>query len=286
MGADEVMGFQTEAEVVKELTIRAFGVQTPVRDGRDGVPFIVMPEGCTIGEIESMLPSPLRIKNRVQVETPEDFVTYFARFAGPGAIITVDTAGACITCTLDYSEDADTPAWGDHMLVCQPKEDWRYRAWSEISGRYMEQTPFAEWLEDRVVDVAVPDAADLLEVASTLQAKKELTFRSAVRLDNGTTQLQCDETLEATAGKGAKIDIPQQIVIGVPVFANTAPVRIDARLRYRVERGTLRFAIVIADPKAIREKALQRVVDVIRTGVQRDPDQPQVPILRGSITKP
>lgn len=77
-------------------------------------------------------------------------------------------------------------------------------------------------------------------MATTLQAKTEVNFSSSKRLDNGQTVLNYSEAINATAGAGA-IEIPNKFTLGMRIFKNGGGYSINARLRYRLGHGKVKF---------------------------------------------
>ena len=81
----------------------------------------------------------------------------------------------------------------------------------------------------------------MLDMATTIQAKTDINFSSAKRLQNGQVQLQYTETIDARAGANGALEIPKEFTLGLRIFKNGGGYRLKARLKYRLNAGTLKF---------------------------------------------
>lgn len=161
--------------------------------------------------------------------------------------------------TTSFHERAD---FRDHRAeyAFPLSEEWL--AWTKIAGEqtWLGQGEFAELLEARVLDVldpsAVPEStkqiADKLEMklatpAAILTCSKGLALKAtqnvvqAVSLSSGETEIQFAEKHES-AGKGATV-VPSAFALRVPIFRGGAPYVVLARLRYRLNEGSVRWGV-------------------------------------------
>lgn len=129
-----------------------------------------------------------------------------------------------------------------------------------------------------VGEVGSPDGATLLEVCRTLEAKKKVDFKSAIRLADGSTQFTYDEDVQGSARQG-QLAVPEQFSLGIPVFENGAKYRADVRLRYRIQDGgNLIMWLELIRPHKIIEDAVKQ----LRADISA---QTELPILNGSPSK-
>ena len=147
---------------------------------------------------------------------------------------------------------------------------------------------FAEFLEDNFLNIVEPDGATVLQAAAHLEAKKTVSFKSGVRLDNGAVQLSYEENVDGK-GKGNLVNLSQftlgipveenvdgkgkgnlvilsQFTLGIPVFENGDPVAVEARLRYRIKDDALTFTYLLNNP----QKVLDAAFDAVLTKVQAE----------------
>jgi uncharacterized protein YfdQ (DUF2303 family) len=136
---------------------------------------------------------------------------------------------------------------------------------SGANGKQMSQADFARFIEDNAPDCVAPSAADMIEIARSLEAKKAVNFSSAVRLDNGQSQLTYEETIQGTAAKG-RLVVPELFDIGSPVFEGDGRYAVTARLRYRIaEGGKLSLWYDLVRPHKIIEDAVKELRLVIES---------------------
>jgi uncharacterized protein YfdQ (DUF2303 family) len=166
----------------------------------------------------------------------------------------VDRGEFKITAVFDEHGKA-TAGWRRHraMLVLTPSDEWK--DWSDISGKLQPQLEFSEVLEDHLQDIREPDAATLLEIATTLQARKDLKFRSGIRLASGAISFEFDESLDASAGRAGNLAVPETITLALCPFEGVDPYRVTARLRFRIANGSLKLGIVLDRPKVLVKDA-------------------------------
>ena len=128
----------------------------------------------------------------------------------------------------------------------------------------MTQSEFAEWIEDNMADIQDPGAAQLLDVATTIQATTGINFSSAKRLQNGQVQLQYTETIEARAGATGALEIPREFTLGLRIFKNGGGYLLKARLKYRLHSGGVKFHYELDRPERSVEDAFAGYVAILR----------------------
>jgi hypothetical protein len=126
----------------------------------------------------------------------------------------------------------------------------------EHNGTQLRMVEFAEFLEDRVIDVLhlIPEEDELsedlqkfinagggealiatpqrlVELSRGLQVNENSAIREVNRLNSGEAQILF--TSEHTDGNGEPLRVPSLFLIGIPVFRNGPIYRLAARLRYR-----------------------------------------------------
>lgn len=156
-----------------------------------------------------------------------------------------------------------TAGWGDHRstLTLQKTPEWE--AWTRASGQMVDQEQFAEFLEDHVGEVREPDGAELLEVATSIQASIGATMKSAIRLDSGQVQVAYEESIEARAGKAGALTIPTRVVLALTPYEGGEPYKVEARFRYRLANGALKLGVVLDRPDDVLKAAFADVVKAV-----------------------
>jgi uncharacterized protein YfdQ (DUF2303 family) len=224
----------------------------------DGHPFVVLPAGAELKDVESFMGTPLRKKGSVVLNDVASFIAYvlaektsstrlYGSYKEPGFVAVFN----------DHT--AEGPDWKDYRAsyACPLSTEWK--EWLGASGRKMSQADFAAFIENNLPDIAVPPAADMLEISRSLEAKKKVNFASGIRLSNGQNELTYEEQVSGTANKG-KLSVPEEFVIGVPVLEGGIKYAVTARLRYRIaDGGSLAMWFELVRPHKILEDAVQAV---------------------------
>jgi uncharacterized protein YfdQ (DUF2303 family) len=251
-----------------ELALAAKAIQT-----HEGTAHLVLPEGHKhidlTAAIEQAAARPNRKRGIIQLLDLDSFLTYVKQQGDPASTyIYADIDSRSLTAVFNEHtplEYAGQPGWRDHRAVYTAALSPEFANWSKNDRTPMEQEPFAIFIEDNIADVIEPAGTVLLEVASSLQAKTDVNFSAAKRLDNGQVQFVYQENTTATAG-GGSIDIPREFVLGMRLFKGAAGYRVKARLKYRLGGGKLKFWYELDRPHLAIEAAFNEYVQQARGG--------------------
>lgn len=205
---------------------------------------IVVPSDCEV-EILPPIDKPLtHIKQTVELLDAASFVAYVTAFRTPHTRIFADQQALSFMAVMDYHEaEGAVPAYGHHVARYSPPRAKEWERWKAIDGAPISQVEFAHFLEENLVDIAEPDGADVLEVATRLEARRKVSFESATRLDNGANEFVYREDIEQKGGAKGTVRVPAHLMLSLPVFFGGPLYRIKAFLRYRINDGALKFAI-------------------------------------------
>jgi uncharacterized protein YfdQ (DUF2303 family) len=222
-------------------------------------------------EYTNRLPAPLRKTGTVVVEDVASFADYYRKHGDGSSEVYVNIDQRRITAVLD-AHQLEGPRWGQHRLVLALKATEAWNAWIGNDRKEQSQQQFAEFIEDRLSDIREPVAADMLEIATTFQAKSKVNFTSALALSNGERKLVFEETTDASAGSKGNLEVPTRFKIAVkalelPVADGEDPVYygINARFRYRIQSGQLKVLYLLEEPAAIMRDAVLAVVGQVET---------------------
>lgn len=219
---------------------------------------------------------PRRKEGTTTVRDVASFAEYWGKHATAGeSEIYADRDRCTLTAVLDAHSSAEAH-WGEHRLVLGLQFSEAFKAWRAHDGRAMDQEAFAEFLEDNRADIIQPPAAEMLEIATSLQASTKAEFQSAVALSNGQRKLSYVEDTSAKAGQRGDLTIPTEIVLGVQVFDGaTVADRLTARFRYRIANGKLSLHYKLDRPADVIASAFEGVIHEVT-------DACQATVLRGT----
>lgn len=220
-----------------------------------------------VHDLERYGAAPARIRRKIEVTEVVSFVDYWQRFATDRSEIHADLEARKFRAVLDANAP-DRPSWEEHTctLLCRTSTEWN--AWKGGDGHPMDQVKFAEFIETNAIDIIEPSAAEMKEIALTLQAKKKVSFSSGVRLENGQIQLGYHETIEGAAGPKGDLRIPEKFKLALRIFQGGDKYEVEAHLRYRINEGNLTFFYQIIRPERLLEDAFEQVKVKIKTGCQ------------------
>lgn len=288
--ADGVQRLLTDGVLAKPITYTAEGKQgEPVRAAS-----ALVPDGYRIEHLpwERTHERPFAKRADRTFSDVDSLVAYVKAHARPGETAVYVTPGgtgwnAFVEAVIDdHAEGASGAAgWGDHRASVHLPQSAQLRTWVAQNDKYLDQIAFAEFIEANLPDIIEPDAAELLEVVSSLQSTNKVAFNSAVRLDNGQVQVKYSEEISATAGRESTLEIPQEFKIAVPVFEFGTRYAVKARLRYRVREQKLVLAYVLERLDDIVRNALatgdDSVLATLRAQLSSGDDAP-IPVYLGS----
>jgi uncharacterized protein YfdQ (DUF2303 family) len=254
-----------DADAVIDLATRAalpFGVAAD-ENGNATTLIHTLPSGASVSvtDLERYLPAPRRARGTVRPQTVEAFSDYVTRHAEPGTTIWVDGEARRLTAILDDHHGVapgteQVPGHGEHRAVLDLAHTPEWNHWVTNDCRKFTQSDFAEHIEDGAAEIVVPNAAEMLELASSFHARSSAVFRSAKRLQSGEVQMQYDEEVTATAGKSGDLVVPSDFTLAVAPFVGEPSYKLTARLRYRISSGTLSLSYKLDRPHEVIRHAL------------------------------
>jgi uncharacterized protein YfdQ (DUF2303 family) len=263
---------QREAiEMIEELVSASHEPTIPVAPlPTQGPPYVALPEGYRLQTVH--VPDfPTRIVQQVIMHDAVAFSRYIQQFCLPGTMIFLDEEQRTYRAILDYhsggagDESQEFPRWCDHLVTYTAATSTEWNTWIGRDRQTFTQAQFAAFLEDNQLDAVKPAGAQLLEIAKTLEAKADVSYSSAIRLESGAARLHFDETIKGTACAGT-VEIPRDIVLGIPVLKNGPVDMVSARFKYRLKDRQLMLWYEIARP----EKVLERNLAVVTAAIEQN----------------
>ncbi|MGO4364494.1 YfdQ family protein [Pseudomonas sp. PAB10] len=261
-------------QAIQQLVTLAQALGKPIDHPGLAAPIALLPEGVSVENLEHLLPAPSRTRQKLTVLDAESFIEYVNRFANPAtAVFCNGPEGRTFSAVIDYHQPA-APAWRDHVATYRCPTTIEWGRWKENDRKRMDQATFAEFIEENVKDITQreneatdPCAADMLEISRTLEAKKNITFRQGIRLDNGQVQLTYNEEIDGRAGEAGQLRIPEQFFIAVKPFLGGDAFCVPARFRYRILEGRLQMWFELVRPDKVLEEAYNAVRQKIQSAI-------------------
>lgn len=233
-------------------------------------PAVVVPDGHKVVFLEAAVfnahrQAPERKTGSVQVQQVASLLEYWSLYADEDSRAFADPATVSVRAILDYhhSSAERTARWLQHQCTLTLTKTHEWDTWTEWDGKPRTQGDFADFLEDNAPDIVEPNAATFVEAARDLRAKSEVNFQSAQVAKDGSINFAYQEETKGSFGK-ANMEIPERFTIAVPVFDGMERVRIQARLRYRINQGKLTMWYSLFRADYHEREAFQAVVNQIQ----------------------
>jgi uncharacterized protein YfdQ (DUF2303 family) len=238
----------------------------------EGVGFHVGRSG-QITDWSALLDHPRRRIGLRRLREPESFADVVNRLEVPGeTTLWADLDGDSITAVFDDDQVTQIVgtegAWRQDraILALAQSEDWA--AWTRMNGQIVGQRAFGEFIEDQAHCIIRPSSAEMLEVATTLTAKRTLDYGSRTRLDNGDMEFKFVEETSMRAGRaGASVEIPSSFTVAVSPWVGTKPVEIVARLRVRPDGDGVKIGFRFLRLEAAKEQAFRDLTSEVHASV-------------------
>jgi uncharacterized protein YfdQ (DUF2303 family) len=229
-------------------------------------------------DLERYLEVPRTTRGHADLHDPDGFIAYVNRLSDTErTTVWADEKAGTITAVLDDHADADAAGWRQHTvkLTLRADEDWQ--RWVALDRKLSSHQEFADFIDGNYHVITRPDAATMREVSTSMQAKRNVTFNSQVRLDNNDVQLTYVENTTAQAGKNGSLEVPREFDIQLSPFVGCDPIPLTARLRYAIVDGHLRLGFVLIRPDLARLDVFESTVRKIHDELLGD-----IPVLYGT----
>jgi uncharacterized protein YfdQ (DUF2303 family) len=232
------------------------GTNALVEISKDGVSAI------PANVFDDYLLAPRSREGTATVTNLDSFIDHTNRFKGPDSIIFADDnrTSPKLTSVLDYHPQGAPglaePAFGRHRAVYAFPLSDEWKAWSKQNKNQMNMVQFAEFLEDRIIDVLAPgdtviegdqlkmvdvlggqdrlaSPSRLIELSRGLQVYENAVINESHKLSSGEGEISFQA--EHSDGQGKPLVVPTCFLIAIPVFHKGAAYQVLARLRYRAK---------------------------------------------------
>ena len=157
--------------------------------------------------------------------------------------------------------------WRQHRVILELRHSSEWADWAKIDNQLLEQTVFAEFVEDHISSIAEPDAGRLLDIAQTLKGHVDTQWKQQKLLANGQTAFVWEERVEAKAGQKGDLAIPNELTLALRPFQGSDPVGVDARFRFRPSAEGIRLGVRLVEREHVLENAFAEIVTAIDEGI-------------------
>lgn len=258
---------KTEAAVVAELTRQSDG-EAHVQIEASGIYLVPTADGgLRVVDTDEFGQVPRHAKASRVVTDAASFATYVNRHRTPGTEVYAHTNTASVVAVIDSHQGTDgLPGWQKHLLTLKLEHSKPWAAWANADGKWFDQEEFAEFLENRYSEVIEPTPAQMIDIATSFEAKKGVDFKAGFRGDSGEVKLQYEETIKTKAGQKGELEIPKKIQLALRPYVGGPVYSIWANFRYRITANGLRLGFILERPENILDAAFADVVTDIRDG--------------------
>lgn len=258
---------KTEAAVVASIQQQADG---EAHQSIEAGEIYLIPNGdgqLRVVTTDEFADTPRHVHAARVVTDAASFVAYVNRHKVAGTEIYAHTNSSSVVAVIDSHEGTDGVAgWQKHRLTLGLEKSKAWAAWEQADGKLVDQSTFADFLDDRYLDVIEPAPAVLIDIARTFQAKTKVDFESGVREASGDVTLNYAEQTTAKAGQKGNIEIPARIQLALRPYVGGPIYSIWASFRYRLNGGSLLLGFKLERPENVLEAAFADIVTEIRDG--------------------
>lgn len=236
-------------------------------------------------DLDARMPHPRRRTGTVVVKAMAAFIAMTKRFSSEATVIYCDdgqrpTFTAVLNDHLRYGDG--TPGHRDHRIVYAPELSPEWQAWTGRDGKLQDSSSFAEFLEERALDLVDPAAqipastqkvidalgvsvaapATVRGLARDITIHVRSTVKEARNLQSGEAQIVFDT--QHTDSSGNKLTIPGAFLVAIPIYRGELPFLFVARLRYRVKDGQVLWAFQLAQTDLAKREVMAEMITTIR----------------------
>jgi hypothetical protein len=209
--------------------------------------------------------------------TPESFAMVVKDHRDARTKVFADSEKSSIVAVFDYLQtggrsESRERGWGQLRAEIGFAESRKLKEWKRTL-EWMSQADFANFIEDHLEDMLEPSGHDLLLIATDLEASSTGSFKGKVNLDNGSVRLAYQDEVETT------VDVPKNLILGIPLFEHGDRYRLGARLRFNVGGGSVKFRLLFTNLADAKEQEFERIVQEIE-------EKTGEPIYRGRLALP
>lgn len=241
----------------------------PVTISEGAKPFVTVPDGFKVRDIEDLLVAPVRKRGSVALLDSVSFSQYLSKhLQHDGTVLYANVdfdLSKCDIVAIINDHKAYAPQWRDHLALYSPKLSREWRTWLGHDRKMFTQSEFATFIEDNLPDLAsqpgLPTAGEMLQMALSFEANHTKTFKKTIDLQAGGVALEFVD--KADTETTTKMDLFKRFAIGIPVFdathasaATEVGYPIESRLKFRQKDTGLVFWYELIRPDRVFRQAV------------------------------
>jgi uncharacterized protein YfdQ (DUF2303 family) len=211
-----------------------------------------------VHELEAYRIAPKARKGVAKVNTLESFIALTNRHKDAGSAIFAQTTwpDPSLTAVINYHDIENTPRYMNHRIKYEFPITPEFNTWIKNNQEPMAQIDFATFLEEHSAELAEPTDIEkrdfeklfkerfatpneLVDLSRSLEIYVGSKVKQGVRLSSGERTIEFKE--EHSGANGERIEIPGLFIISIAAFMDSEPVRILARLRYKMPSGEVKW---------------------------------------------
>ena len=210
------------------------------------------------GLVEEYRVAPPRRKGTATADTLASFVELTNRHKDANSALfgRAIWPSPSLTAVLNYDAEGVGARFGDHRVVYAFPLTEEFKAWVGCNAKPMDQEVFAAFLEEHAAELAAPmdgerseyerlfgeamaTPQEVVMLSRHLEVFVNAKAKQGVRLQSGERVVEFSE--DHVNAKGERITIPGVFMVSLRAFVDGEPVRIPARLRYRISGGDIKW---------------------------------------------
>lgn len=269
----------------------------PITISDDSPSLIAVPDGYSLESSEVFRDEfreyPRRIRGESLHQTEGSFIDHLLMYKTVGTRVFADPSNhpfPMLRAVYDYDlepavegqsmgPDIIRANWRQHTAVWNIGLSKEWTAWVRFDRDWMSHVQLAEFLEERVVDVLLPDPKGMSEhttqlverldlkmgtpsmlvmMSRNLTINADVSVQSVQTLSSGEVSLTYMETHKD--GQGAPIKIPNAFLIGVPFTLDGPLYQILVRLAYRIREGKVMWSYRLHALELVKQHAFDEIV--------------------------
>lgn len=232
-------------------------------DAPDGAIAVPLPAGYTLQRLDPLDRPLTHTKQHVTLHDEASLVAYLGTFkseqsrlfAEPGFLSAVP-GRARIVAAIDYHK-AEGPQRVDHVATYMPRYSEAWQRWHKACAQPLGQVELAEFIEECRADIAEPDASGLIDMVRLFKASKKVEYDSVTYQSDGRVKLHYSEDVQKG---GPAAELPEGLVLGIPVYYAGAAYKVPVFIRFRVGVGGVKFQLKLDRPDRIEDDAFSELV--------------------------